>query len=259
MTQKQEELPLMGEFEESSLLDQIKPTGEEETEEEKAVREAKEKEEEEQETPEEIAAREKLEAEETETEEEKKIRLAKEQEDELTDEEKEAKAKKDAEENGSFWGDVETITGNTVEVDFGDVEPDSPEGAALREDVVVTNAVQSNLASLEKSYPKSFAALQHEANGGSFEDLLNPETTHYSDIVLDKDNTEQLKGVLKNYYLSKGLPEAKAQRNVEDDEDSDEGLFVNAEAALKEQQATETAGKERVLADQEKTRGQKCR
>ena len=253
MTQEAKGISLMEEFDETSLLDQIKSTEEEETEEEKAVRLAKE--EEEQETPEEKAARIKAEKEEEEeeeeTEEEKTIRLAKEQEDALTDEEKEAKAKKEAEEAGSFWGDVEAITGNTVEVEFGDTDPDSPEGAALREDAAVAQAVTSNLATLEKSYPKSFAALQHEANGGSFEDLLNPETTHYEDIVLDKDNTDQLKGVLKNFYLEKGLTEAKAQRNVEDDEDSDEGLFVNAEAALKEQKATEAAGKEKILADQE--------
>ena len=252
MTQNKEELPLMGDFEESSLLDQIRTKEEEdeeqETEEEKAARLKEEAEE--QETPEEKEARLKAKEEEEETDEEKEIRLAKEQEEELTDEER-AALKKNKEEQGSFWEDVEAITGNTIEVDFGDVNPDSPEGAALREDAVVSQAIEANLSSLEKNYPKSFAALQHESNGGSFEDLLNPETTHYSDITLDKDNEEQLKGVLKNYYLSKGLPEAKAQRNVEDDEDSDEGLFVNAEAALKEQQQIEIAAKEKVILDQE--------
>ena len=253
MTQETEKISLMEEFDESSLLDQIKPTGgEEETEEEKVARlkEEAETEETEEEKAARIKAEEEAEEEKVETEEEKTIRLAKEQEDELTDEEKKALKKKE-EEQGSFWGDVEAITGNTVEVDFGDIAPDSPEGAALREETVIKQAVETNLASLEKSYPKSFAALQHEANGGSFEDLLNPETTHYADIVLDKDNSEQLKGVLKNFYLEKGLTEPKAQRMVEDDEDSDEGLFINAEAALKEQQATETAGKEKILADQE--------
>lgn len=257
MTQESSTIPLMNEFDESSLLDQIKSP-----EEVQAAKEAEEAEAEkvrlaaeEAETPAEKEAREKLEAEEAETEDEKAIRLAKEQEEEnLSEEEKAAKIiadKKAADaEEGSFWGDVDKITGNSYEVDYKDTDPDSPEGAAIREEVVSKVAIENNLASLEKDYPKSFNALRHEANGGKFEDLLNPESTNYADITLDKDNEEQHKTILKNYYLGMGLSEAKAVRNVEDDVDSDEGSFVHAEAALKEQKETESTAKAKVVKDQ---------
>jgi len=245
MTQTKEELPLMDAFTEDSLLDQIK-TGEEETEEEIAARETKEKEDADAEEAKKLE----------EEEEAEKLRLAKEQEDELTDEEKTelAAKKKSSEEEGSFWEDVEAITGNAYEVEYGETEPDSPEGAALREKVVADTAITENLDYIKETYPEAYQVLEHVSNGGKFVDLVNPEATDYASIVLTEDNINQQKAVLKDYYLGKGLSEAKAIRNVEDDEDSEEGLLKNAEAALKEQQAEEDTKKKEILDSQAKTK-----
>jgi len=248
MPQTKEDLLSMEDFTESSLLDQIKEEEEEEslTEEETLAKEAKEKEE-----AEEIEAK-KLE----EKEEEEKQRLAKEQEDLLTDEEKEAKAKVEAEKKaseeaeGSFWEDVEAITGNTYEVEYGEVKPDSPEGAALREKVVADTAIAENLDHIKEKFPEAYQVLEHVSNGGKFTDLMTKNGQDYSSITLTEENKIQQKIVLKDYYLSKGLSEAKAIRNVEDDEDSEEGLFKNAEAALKEQQTEEANNKEGILQKQ---------
>lgn len=245
------EIPSLEDFTESSLLDQIQ---------------TKTKEEEEEETPEEIAAREaeeeaeeaeklaeiKRKEEEQETEEEKELRLAKEQEDELTEEEQEALAKKKTEDEGSFWGDVEAITGNSIEVDFGDVEPDSPEGAALREEVLTKRAVEDNLAYLEENFPEGFKALMHVSNGGKVEDLLSASTTDYKSLVIEETNVEAQKSFMKDYYIDKGFSEAKALRNVEDDEDSEEGLFKNFSAALKEKQDFQETSTKETFERQEK-------
>jgi len=233
MTQEKEELeiPSLEDFTESSLLDQIqnKEKDEEETDEEKETREAEE------------AETKRLEEETAKLEQEEKDRLAKEQDEELTEEEKEAKAK---EEEGSFWGDVEAITGNTVEVDFGDVDPESPEGAAIREEVVASKAVQSNLAYLEEQFPEGFKVLQHVSNGGQLKDLLDENIVDYSNITIEEADVDSQKTFMKSYYIEKGFSDAKALRNVEDDEDSDEGLYKNFQTALKEkQEAQETTNK----------------
>lgn len=230
-----EGLPSLDDFTESSLLDQIQSKSEEgseeETEEEKEAREAEEAE----------IAKEK-------EAEEEAAKLAKEQEEELTEEEKAEAAKKAQEEEneGSFWGDVDKITGNTYEVDYGDTEPDSPEGAAIREEVVSKKAIEDNLSYLEEKFPEGFKALMHVSNGGQLKDLFDAETVDYKNLNIEDTNVEGQKSFMKEFYMEKGFSEAKAIRNVEDDEDSEEGLLESFKVALKEKQdrqetATKTA------------------
>ncbi len=226
MTQIKEEvdIPSLDDFTESSLLDQIQT-----------------KEEEEEETPEEIETREAEEAklkeqEDAELEDAEKARLAKEQEEELTEKEKEELAKKEAEEETSFWDDVDKITGNSYEIDYGDVEPDSPEGAVIREEIVTKKAIEENLAYLEEKFPEGFKALMHTSNGGKLSDLFNPSTVDYKALTIEDTNIEGQKAFMKDYYIEKGFSEAKAVRNVEDDEDSEEGLLESFKVALKEKQ-----------------------
>ena len=247
MTQEKTEIPLIEDFTESSLLDQIQTKDEEdkETDEEKETREAAE-------------ATAKLAEDEEEAarlEQEEKDKLAKEQEEgELTEEEKAAKAKAEegGEEEGSFWGDVESITGNPIEVDFGDTDPDSPEGAAIREDAVSTRAVQDNLAYLEKEFPEGFKALMHVSNGGKLKDLFSPEDTDYLNLTVEEADVDGQKSFMKNYYIEKGFSDAKALRNVEDDEDSDEGLYENFKTALKEKQDGQESHTKTAFENQEK-------
>jgi len=244
-TARGSDLPLIDDFSESSLLDQI-TTGEEETPEEIEAREKQEKEEAEKlAEDEEKVAKEEEEAE--------KIRLAKEQEEELTDEEKEAKAKAEEEKakEGSFWDDVETITGNKYEVDYGDIEPDTPEGAAIREKVVSETAVEANLSFLEEKFPDGFKALMHVSNGGKLKDLAVSNEIDYSSLDIKEENIEAQKSFMEDYYMSKGFSEAKAKRNVEDDEDSEEGLFKNFEVAFKEKKEEQETSKADIFKKQE--------
>ena len=245
MTQIQEageNLPSLDDFSESSLLDQITTEG-------------KEEEEGEEETPEEKEAREAEEAEEAKLEAEKaKLAAEEQEEDELTEEEKEAKAKAEAEESeeeGSFWDDVDALTGNKYEVDYGDVDPDSPEGAVIREEVVTKRAVEENLAYLEETFPEGFKALMHVSNGGKINDLIGSTTTDYKAIDAETVDADGQKAFMKSYYMEKGFSEAKALRNVEDDEDSEEGLGDNFKAALKEKQDGQEAETKAAFEKQE--------
>ena len=242
------DLPGLDDFTESSLLDQITKKDEGESQEEKETREAEEAEAKLKEEEEEAARLEDEVAE--------KARLAKEQEEEeLTDEEKEALAKKEKEAGeGSFWEDVDKITGNAYEVDYGDTEPDSPEGAAIREEVVSKKAIEDNLAYLEEQFPEGFKALMHVSNGGKLKDLFNAETVDYKSLVIEDTNIEAQKAFMKDYYKEKGFSDAKALRNVEDDEDSEEGLLDNFKAALKEKQDAQDSATKNTFEKQEEAK-----
>jgi len=246
MAHQTQEIPSLDDFTESSLLDQItdkKNQEEEETEEEKTAKKAKEAE--------------AKENEEKEKAEEEAAALAEEQEEELTDEEKEALAKEKEkeeeekeEEEGSFWEDVEKITGVNYDIDYGDVDPDTPEGAAIREEFIVKKAVEDNLTYLEEKFPDGFKALMHISNGGKLTDLMKEGEIDYSSITIKEDDVESQKEFLKNYYIDKGFSKAKAIRNVEDDEDSEEGLLENFKAALKEKQVEQQQKTEAILQKQ---------
>ena len=145
-----------------------------------------------------------------------------------------AKKAKELEEEGTFWDDVEKLTGRQVEVDYGETDPESPEGAALREDKVAQSAINEQLDYLSRMYPKEFRALEHAANGGSIDDLYTPGEPDYSKVVIPEDDVEYQKTFLHKYYVKKGLSEIKAKRMVEADQDDESGLLASATDALKE-------------------------
>jgi len=147
-----------------------------------------------------------------------------------------SKSKDDDEEQSdeTFWTDVEKLTGRAVEADYGDTDPESPEGAAIREEAMIQGAINDHLDYLAKVYPREFRALEHASNGGKMEDLYNPAEPDYSKMEIGKDDEEAQRNFMKSYYMKKGLNATKAGKMVETDEDSDEGLYQATKEALKE-------------------------
>lgn len=131
-----------------------------------------------------------------ETEEEKKIRedkeAAKVEEDKvetqrLADEAKSKPAKKDPpadkpedapkedepDEAEVFWDQVDKLKGGEpLEIDFGDVDPLTPEGIVIRDRAIEADAIDRFENALAERYPRSYALLEHEAAGGKFEDFF---------------------------------------------------------------------------------------
>jgi len=171
--------------------------------------------------------------------------------DSLTDEERDILIQKGyLEEEGataSFWDDVSKIHGLELEVDFGDVDPESPEGAALRDQVLVNKTVEDYLEYLKTNFPKAYKFLEHESNGGDINELFNVSKTDYSKIELKPENAEQQRKILVDYYKAKGFDEKRATRMMEADEDSEEGLFAAAKIALAEQLTAQQEQEAKVL------------
>lgn len=151
------------------------------------------------------------------------------------------------EDKTTFWKDVEKIHGIELgDIDFGDVAPDSPEGAAIRDQVLVNKTVADYVEYLKENFPNSYKFLEHESNGGDVNELFNVVKTDYSKIELKADDVDTQKKVLTEFYKSKGFDEKRVARMVEADEDSPEGLLAAAKEALTAQQAAQKAAEEQV-------------
>lgn len=160
------------------------------------------------------------------------------------------KNKEEEEEEGNFWTDVEKITGIELHVDYGDVDPETAQGAAIREQALAEFVVENYIKTLQEKFPRAYKILEHEANGGKIEDLITPQYVDYSKIELKLENVEQQKAILMDFYIKdKGFDEKKAKRMVEADEDSDEGLFGQAQDALKSKVEAQKLREEQITKD----------
>lgn len=73
----------------------------------------------------------------------------------------------------NFWEEVEKHTGKPVKVEYPEgVEPDTVEGAAIREQAVREAAIDEWEENLKRDDPRGFAYLLHRANGGNDESFL---------------------------------------------------------------------------------------
>lgn len=164
-------------------------------------------------------------------------------------EEEEQEEEEEGDENANpleFYDQVQKITGQEVEVDYGGVDPLTPQGVALREKAVRESALENFLEEIETKFPSAYRALQHAYNGGDIADLFRAATGRdYSKIEIGDKDEALATDVLKEYYRSKGVKnEAKIQRLIDADADSDNGLVAEAKLALAElkaEQETKTA------------------
>lgn len=140
------------------------------------------------------------------------------------------------EDSHKFFEEVEKITGQSIDVDYGDVDPLTPQGVALREQAVKEVALDTFLEEMQEKFPQVFKALQHSYNGGDITELFTQTTSKdYSKITLKEDDLVMAKEVLKDYYRARGVKnETRINKLLETAEDSDEGLYAEAQAALDE-------------------------
>lgn len=163
----------------------------------------------------------------------------------------------DAKENeedvsGLFYEKVQTITGVEVETDYGDIDPLSPQGVALREKSLIDKTINDFVDKLEQEYPAVHEALMYAHSGGDIADLFKTEKD-YSKVTIGDDDEDHAKHVLTEYYEAKGITnEARVKRMIAADAESDEGLVKIAQAALAEMVEEQNAQKQQALVTQQK-------
>lgn len=149
----------------------------------------------------------------------------------------------------TFWEDVNKVNGLDLDLDFGDVDPESVQGAAIRDKALIDNTLTNYIEHLKNNFPESYKLMEHEANGGKVTDLLPTDRVDYLKIELKEDDKDLQKEVLEDFYKSKGFDDKRIKRLIEADEDSEEGLFGAAKGALTEQQAAQKTHEAKIIAE----------
>jgi hypothetical protein len=147
----------------------------------------------------------------------------------------------------TIWDDVKKINGIDLDIDFGDVDPESAEGIAIRDQALQDHTVDNYLQYLRTNFPKSFRLLEHESNGGDINELFNVTSTDYSKIELKAEDVDTQKRVLTEFYKAKGFDDKRITRMIEADEDAKEGLLAAAQDALASLKNTQKQKEEQVL------------
>jgi hypothetical protein len=110
-------------------------------------------------------------------------------------------------EDGSFWDDVDKLRGEALDVDFGDVDPSTPEGALIYEKAVRMDEIAKFEQHLATTNPRAYAFMTHILDGGKEEDFfkiagepgtLPTEAELQNSVDIQKD-------ILTQEYKSKGL------------------------------------------------------
>lgn len=232
----------------------------EETEEQDSQKDSDEDQDEEEEKPKNVKTAKKEKQTSTEdTKKEKKSSKSSKQVEEELETDDEIKTTDDSEEETTsetdsekFFEEVEKITGQQVDVEYGDVDPISPQGVALREKAVKEQALDNFLTEIEEKFPQAFKALQHAYNGGDISELFTQTTGRdYSKVNIGEDDTVLAKEILKDYYKSKGIKnETKINKFIEIAEESEEGLITEAEGLLEELKESQDEQRSEVLENQ---------
>lgn len=110
-------------------------------------------------------------------------------------------------EDGTFWEDVDKLRGEALEVDFGDIDPNTPEGALIYEKAIRADEITKFEQNLLETNPRAHAFLAHILDGGKEEDffkLAGEPGTLPTEAEL-QNSVDLQKDILTQDYKAKGL------------------------------------------------------
>ena len=169
-------------------------------------------------------------------------------EEDSEDEEEDEEETPDVEASMEFWNDVDKINGTEFEIDYGDVDPLTPQGAAIREQAVAESAIESFIGSMKQALPKVYQAFEHAKAGGAIEDLFTPGEKDYSKLTISDEDEEHASQVIEEYWRKKGVTDKNKLRNlVQVEMDSEDGVVTAGRSYLKELAAEQDKSREAKL------------
>jgi hypothetical protein len=116
----------------------------------------------------------------------------------------------------NFFDIVETITGVTVAVDYGESDPTTPEGMAKREKAVMDHGVTMFEEYLKNSVPDAYAYLLHRQGGGTKEEFFQSNTNPSLPSLPEFESSADIQAnIVKTSLTQRGVPEEVAQATVD--------------------------------------------
>ena len=114
-----------------------------------------------------------------------------------------------------FYAAVEAITGESYQVDYGDVDPITPEGVAIRDRVVRQQGALEMETHLKTAYPKGYAYFLHLQSGGTDAEFFAKATPTLPAKVEFEADTDAQARMLLNDLTGKGVDPDIAQASVD--------------------------------------------
>lgn len=139
---------------------------------------------------------------------------------------------------GSFWEDVDRLRGESIPVDFGTVDPESPEGALIRERAVEKRALDRFEDHMKKSDPRSYAYFLHRQAGKPDAEFFATKRVELPDYTTFSNNIDLQMRVYQEDLMSKGVSEKQARLLV-DTAVKDNEIFQLADTAYKQKQESD--------------------
>lgn len=152
-----------------------------------------------------------------------------------------------------FWAEVDKLKGgDPLEVDFGDVDPLSPEGIVIRDKAVQDDAIAKFEAYLSATYPKSYALLAHESAGGKVEDFFEKmgESTDLPTVAELENDVALQERIVTQHLKSLGNSD-KVIANIIKAAKVDDELEETAKEALIAEKKREDATLKQIQAEAE--------
>lgn len=108
-----------------------------------------------------------------------------------------------------FWSDVSKLTGEEIEVDFGGVDPISPEGALVYAKAYRDVGIETFEAGLAEKYPIEYQALVMRMEGKDPSVLYKEGSFDYTTLVIKEDDEDTQKSILKQDMKQQGLSDKR--------------------------------------------------
>lgn len=167
------------------------------------------------------------------------------------DKKPEDETKSEDDEETTFWDDVDKLRGgDPIEVDYGDTDPLSPEGALIRENAVADAAIAGFENFIETTYPEAYAFLDHVMSGGKKEDFFKVAETLVTlptEAELENDVEIQKQLVIRN-MTAKGNSQKVIDATIKSLL-ADDILEEESKVALKDEQKREADSIDKVRKD----------
>ncbi len=152
--------------------------------------------------------------------------------------------KANTEEVKSVYDQVDELYGQPIEVDYGQLDPKSPEGILKREDTIRDLAVSEYDNGLKENFPVAYELMLHLKAGGSVEEFLeNGNEQDYSEITLTKADVKAQENVYRRALALKGNTQELIDAAVQFAKDKSK-LFEYSQVELEQLQAKQEAEKE---------------
>ena len=132
--------------------------------------------------------------------------LAKEEKDRTPEENKflEENTEEEKPDAKSIYEQVDELRGEKLEVEYGDIDPVSPQGILLREETIADRATAAAEAEIRAKFPRAYALMLHLSQGGKEEDFFKPQNQDFSKVTISESDKAGQENILRTALGLKG-------------------------------------------------------